>query len=144
MPTSDSDPETGTLGLVGVWLHDPDDPEGTAANFPYGSASREHTVDSAGSPAYYAGRTFPVVDYGEHEEESVSIAIQVPHGSTYATDLETLDAFARSKRTVWYRDNRGRSFAGTITSYKVQDQKYGASVALVVTRVDHAVEEVAA
>ncbi|HET9234937.1 MAG TPA: hypothetical protein VFP10_12420 [Candidatus Eisenbacteria bacterium] len=144
MPTSDSDPSTATLVLEGVWLHDPEDAASTAVNYIYGAASREHTVEAAGVGTLYAGRTFPVVDYGEHEEETLTVVVHIPHGSTYADDLATLDALARAKRTLWLRDNRGRSFAGTITAYKVQDQKWGAAVAFTFGRVHYAVEEVAA
>ena len=143
MPSTDSDPAEVTLGLTGVWLHDPLDEEATAANFPYGPG-REHDVSAAGVGTLYAGRTFPVFDYGEHEEETVTVTIQVPHGGTYATDLATLDELARAKRVLWYRDNRGRSLAMAITSYKVQDQKWGALASFTVARHDYAVEEVAA
>jgi hypothetical protein len=142
MPSTDSDPAEVTLSLAGVWLHDPLDEEGTAANFPYGPG-RESSVEAAGVGTLYAGRVFPVYDYGEHEEESVSASIQVPHGDTYASDLIALDGFARAKRVLWYRDNRGRSFAAAITSHKVSDQRWGALVALSVARHDYAVDEVA-
>lgn len=144
MPTTDSDPEEGTLGLVGVWLHDPLDPESTAVNYIYGSMGREQTVDAGGAGTLYAGRTYPVMEYGEHEQETVNVGIVVPHGPTHAADLETLDGLARAKRTLWYRDNRGRSFAATIAGYRVQDQRYGTVVGLVVERVHYAEEEVAA
>jgi hypothetical protein len=144
MPTSDSDPGTGTLALTGVWLHDPDDAEGTATGFPYGAAAREHSYDTAGQGTLYAGRTYPVTDYGEHEEETLTVSIAVPHGSGYAADLATLASFARAKRTVWARDNRGRSLPATINSFKIQDQKWGATVAITLTRVDYPVTEVAA
>jgi hypothetical protein len=144
VPTSDSDPAEITLGLVGIWIHDPEDPEGTAVNYVYGAAAREHVVDAGGQGTLYAGRAFQVMEYGEHEEETLSINIQVPHGSTFASDLEALDVLARAKRTLWIRDNRGRSFAGTIAAYKVQDQKWGAAVAMTFGRVHYTVEEVAA
>jgi hypothetical protein len=133
--------EEVTLTLVGTWLHDPLDAQGSVLHLPYGPP-REHGVDAGGIATAYAGRTYPVTDYGEHEEETLSASVQVPHGPTYAGDLSALDGFARAKRTLWYRDNRGRSFAMGITSYRTADQRWGALVALVLARADYDVEEV--
>lgn len=143
MPYTDSDPVEATLDLTGKWLHDPLDPESTAYNFPYGPGS-EASVDAAGVGTLYAGREFPVYDYGEHEEETLTASVQVPHGPTHATDLAALATFARAKRTLWFRDNRGRSAASTITSFKVKDERWGSLVSLTLARLDYAVEEVSA
>jgi hypothetical protein len=143
MPTTDSAPVTGTLILTGTWLHDPDDPGTSVINFRYGPP-REHSVDAAGAGTLYAGRTYPVTDYGEHESEEIALSLQVPHGSTYRAELVALEVLARGKRTVWYRDNRGRSFAGTLGPVKLNDQRWGSLVSFTVSRVHYAVEEVAA
>jgi len=136
MPYSDSAPVVGQLDLIGVWLHDPEDPVGTIQNYPYGSASRERSVDAMGAGTYYAGRTSPVVDYPEHEEEAVAFSVQIPHGATWRADVERARALASAKRTMLFRDNRGRLIPGVLSGYRETDQAWGTAVSFTVTRVD--------
>jgi hypothetical protein len=142
MPYTDSASAEGSVDLTGVWLHDPLDPDGTTSYYLYGSANREHSVDSGGQGTLYAGREYQVAEFGEHSRESLSVRIDVPHGSDYATELSALEAYERSKRTLWLRDNRGRSFAGMVVGFKIADEKWGAAVSFTFDRVDSAVEEV--
>ena len=142
MPFSDSDPETITLSLQGTWLHDPSDAESTAAQYLYGGPAKETSIDTMPAGTYYAGRTYPVTDYGEHEDESVSVTIHVPNGSTRADTVAELTAWARLRSAVWLRDGRGRSLPGTISAFKVQDTAFGSAVTFTLSRVDYAVEEV--
>lgn len=137
MPYSDSDPVEATLSLTGVWLHDPLDAEGTVRNYLYGGASRSTGLDVASAPVRYAGRTFPVYDYGEAEDEKIGVAIDVPHGETWAGQLADLTAFARARRTLVYRDNRGRDVYGTLAGYNEDDAEWGTGVSFDFTRVDY-------
>jgi hypothetical protein len=140
MAYTDSESAEATLELVGVWIHDPDDPEGSIAAFPYGSAARSTDYDAMGSGAFYAGRAHPVFDFGEFESEAVSVSIDVPHGTAYRTDLDTLRAFAASKKALWFRDNRGRAVHGIMTGFGINDQTWGAQVSFGVEQSDREIE----
>lgn len=144
MPYSDSASADASLALYGVWLHDPLDAEGTVSNHLYGGAVKDTSVDTVGIGAMYAGRTYTVVDYGEHEEESVGVTVHVPFGATWVEEMATLSEWARAKRTVWMRDGRGRSLAGALSGFKVDDAPWGSVVAFTVQRVHYAQEEVSA
>jgi hypothetical protein len=142
MPYTDSDPAEVTLTLSGVWLHDPLDAEGSTASFPYGRATREHGIDPGGTATHYAGREYAVMEYGEHTAEALSVAIHVPNGPDFGTQLAGLEDFERSRRALWLRDNRGRSFAGVMNGFKIKDERWGATVAFTFDRVHYAVTEV--
>lgn len=142
MPFSDSDPDTITLNLQGTWLHDPLDAESTAAQYLYGGPAKETSIDTMPAGTLYAGRPYAVTDYGEHEDESVSVTIHIPNGSTRASEVAELKAWARLRSAVWLRDGRGRSLPGTISAFREQDTNFGTSVAFTLSRVDYATEEV--
>jgi hypothetical protein len=132
----DSLPVEGTLVLIGVWIHDPDDPAGTIQNYPYGASARERTVDTMPAGNFYAGRQSPVVDFGEFEGEAVSFTVQIPHGATWRDDVARVRALASQKQTMLYRDNRGRVLPGILSGYREADQDWGTAVSFTVTRVD--------
>lgn len=142
MPLQDSLVIEEELSLLGVWIHDPLDPEGTVASFPFGSAARDTSIDAMGAGSYFAGRTSPVVDYGEHEAEMVSVSIDVPHGETYRADLEKLEWFSRSKRSLWFRDNRGRAVFGVMAGFKHADAEWGSVASFTIERTHRDVTEV--
>jgi len=132
---TDSVPVTGSVKLAGVWLHDPLDPASTTRVYPGGADSREHAVDVDAAGTQYAGRVFPVVDYGEGESQVETIRLVVPHGVDYQATLEELDIWQRAKRTLHLRDNRGRNLQGTVSGLRFSDQPYGSDVSFTFTRV---------
>lgn len=127
---------TASVDLEGVWLHIPEDPGGTARNFRYGKAIRSANVDVTGSEILYAGRVFPVVDYGPQEHERVQARAQVPFGPDHAGDLAALRTLVRARRPVWFRDGRGRSFIGTLSDHEETDESFGTSVRFTMSRVN--------
>lgn len=143
MTYTESDTESATLHLIGVWIRDPDLDGGDSRNFPYGSAQRRTGLDLEAEALHYVGRADPVVEYGEHRTRTVSIALDVPHGSTWTTDLEDLRAFAESRKPLHIRDNRGRSVCGPLSGYQEEDQEWGTKVSFTVTQVDRTVDTVA-
>lgn len=129
MPWTDSETQIVTLGLRGVWLWDAEEGgEDSAHHFPYGASNKSDSLDAMGVATFYAGRQDPVVDFGEHVGQTVSVSIDVPHGATYLEDLEVLDAFARGKKTVHYRDSRMRAAYGTMNGLTRTDQDWGSVV----------------
>jgi hypothetical protein len=141
MPWSDSDPAELTVGLAGVWIHDPETGgQASARHYPYGASQRDDGLDTMGQPNYYAGRESPVVDYGEHSAFVVGVSLDVPHGATWRTDLEDLASFASAKRILFFRDNRGRALYGVMGDLKRTDQDWGTRVSFSVTQVHRDVE----
>jgi len=145
MPYSDSTSLTASVALQGVWIHQADGGfDFTVYNFPYGENARDTTIDAHGAGAFYAGRTAPVMDFGEHLSTVVSCAIDIPNGSTYRTELDALEAFARSKVALWFRDNRSRVIHGVMEGFKHRDAGWGSTVTFTIREVDRKTDTVVA
>ena len=142
MPFTDSDPVESALPIRGVWLHDPDDPEGTLRQFRFGANQRGDSFDPMQAGTYYVGREDPVFDYGDASAFSVDVTIDVPHGSDYVETLTRLREYARTKKALWMRDNRARSVYGTMSNFKTSDQSWGSSVSFTFTKAYRVVETV--
>ncbi len=142
MSYTDSVTAEGSLDLTGVWIHDPLDPEGTVEHYLYGASSRQTAIDTLGQTQHYVGREYPVTDFGEHEETVATIALQVPHGATWQAQIIRLEELARAKRTLWVRDNRGRSWLGTLEGFTIRDADHGSDVTFTVRRAHQDVTEV--
>lgn len=130
------------LELQGIWLHDPADDEVTVRQFLYGKDNRSTSLDTKGTVQQFAGRTFPVTDFGEHEEEDISATVDIPHGPTHRTEEADLRAFMEMKKTLFFRDNRGRACYGTMSGYQQSDQAWGVTVGFKFGRVSYDIEEV--
>jgi hypothetical protein len=139
MTYTDSEAVTATVDLLGLWIHDPLDAQGTAGNYPYARAQRSSSINTMGSERTFAGRVYPVVDYGEHQEDTFSVRVDVPHGDDWTADLGELTTFAQSRRTLCFRDGRGRLFFGAMGGYDEADQEWGTAVGFTVRRVDYQV-----
>lgn len=135
MSQSDSAIVTASLTLQGVWLHDPTDPSGTAAQYLFGGSGRTESPDLGATELQFVGRELPTYEFGEARHEPVQTTIQVPHGPNWATQVDALVAAALSKRVWCYRDNRRRKRIGPI-QVRVTDQEYGSSVDLTVQASD--------
>lgn len=130
------------LALQGVWMHDPTDDANTVHQFLYGKDGRATALDTVGTTQQFAGRTFPVVDFGEHEEEDITVSVDIPHGPDHYTEEAALRAFMELKRTLVFRDNRGRAIYGTMSGYNQADQAWGVTVGFKMSRVSYDIEEV--
>lgn len=134
--TADSSEATATLTLTGVWLHDPDDPDGTATGFDYGGPAGKFSVDAEQIGTHYAGRDYPVFDYGEQRDDVLSVQVDVPFGSTWEDDLTVFRWFVRANGNTVVRDSRGRVVRGPLTGYSESDQQWGTQVSATVTQTD--------
>lgn len=130
------------LDLTGVWIHDPADSAVTVRQFVYGKDSRSTAIDTISTVQQFAGRTFPVTDFGEHEQEDISVSVDIPHGPTHRTEEDDLRTFMEMKRTLFLRDNRGRAAYGTMSGYNQADQAWGVTVGFKFGRVSFDIEEV--
>jgi hypothetical protein len=118
-----------------VWLHDPTDPAGTVAQYLFGGTGRSGEPAAASTELQFVGREFPVFQYGEQQTNEVRTTVQVPHGPDWATQVQALRDIPALKRTLCYRDNRGRIVFGRI-GVRDTDQDYGSLVDLMVDRSD--------
>lgn len=142
MAWTDSDPYEVTLPIRGVWIHDPDDPEGTLRQFTFGANQRGDSFDAMQSGTYFVGREDPVFDFGDPSSFSVDVAVDVPHGPDYIETLSALRTYAETKKALFYRDNRARAVFGTMSGFKVSDQAWGSTVSFTFTRAYRLVETV--
>jgi hypothetical protein len=134
---TDSAPVSATLTLQGVWVHDPDDPGGTAYNLPYGKAARSGSLEVAEQENTYAGREFPVVDFGEFTAERYDVRVDVPFGPTHGADVAALKGFIRARKLIVFRDNRGRVVApAKLSGFREQDMETGTQLSVQVSRMD--------
>ncbi len=142
---SDSESATVQLDLIGVWLHDPEiGGQLTVRHFPWGRSQRELAIGTLGETAFYAGRAAPVVEYGEHETGEFRVAIDVPHGADWLTQVEAARETARLKKTVLIRDNRGRALYAQIKDYRETDMDWGTRVSFLAETSSWDVETVSA
>lgn len=128
--------------LVGLWIHDPINPSQTSTQFMYGKDSRGYDIDVGGSTRHFAGRVFPVTDFGEHQSDTFSVATMVPHGPEYHTEREMLRNLVLTKRTMCFRDNRGVVIYGTVGSLGEEYASDGSEFSFDVTRVHREIFEV--
>jgi hypothetical protein len=142
MPWTDSDPVVVTLPIRGVWIHDPDNPEGTLRQYRYGANQRGDAFDAMQSGTYYVGREDPVFDYGDASGFSADITLDVYHGPDYTGTMIELRWFAAQKKSLWIRDNRSRAVFGSMSNFKTSDQPWGSSVSFTFTRAHRVVETV--
>lgn len=125
------------LSLTGVWMHDPTDSPTTLRQFQYGKDQRSTAIDTVSTVQQFAGRVFPVTDFGEHEQEDVTVSVDIPDDETHYTVEADLRKFMEMKRTLFYKDNRGRALYGTMSGYNQADQAWGVTVGFKFSRVDY-------
>jgi len=131
---TDSAPAQGTLALQGVWLHDPLDPQESARQYRYGGPPGQRATETPDRLDYYAGRELPVVDYSPHRADSVQVAVTVPFGPNWSDQLADFSVFALARRSLTYRDSRGRNITGRLSGYMERDERHGTTCSFDMTR----------
>lgn len=137
MAYRDSDITTAVVALAGVWLHDPADPDTTARQYLFGRAARATSVDVESTALQFAGRVFPVEDFGDQQTQTYTVRVEIPDGPDSAQNLADLQGFATARRTLMLRDNRGRRAHGTLSAYREDDQEWGTQVSFTFSRRDY-------
>jgi hypothetical protein len=136
-----SDPQTiQAPELQGVWMHDPADPEGTILQFLYGGAAKGESVGVSSTALQFAGRKYPVFDFGDPETGSYDVSITVPFSDTWYDEVAALKALPESRTTMCFRDSRARAFFGVVLEVKFSDQMHGTQVTFTVQRNDYTEE----
>ena len=122
--------------LDGVWVHDPSAPETTASNFLYGNVGRSEGISIESTALRFIGRSLPVYDMGGFESQELSIDITIPYGEDEQDQVDWFRSAVRNRRTLCYRDNRGRLSYGIIGSISFKDEQHGTSVSFTFNTVD--------
>lgn len=123
-----------TIMLEGVWLHDLVDPAGSLRQYRYQAGARKENYDAETELLHFAGRPFPVADYGEHGEQGVDVALFVPYGGD---GIAYLRSVIERRVMVVYRDNRGRVMFAALHGLSLQDVAAGTEASFRVDRVNH-------
>ncbi|MEU5448652.1 hypothetical protein [Streptomyces californicus] len=141
MASTDSDQQTVLAPeLQGVWMHDPTDPEGTIFQYLYGGASNAESVGVSSTALRFAGRKYPVFDFGDPQSGSYDLAITVPFSDTWYDEIAALRALPVSRTTMCFRDARARVFFGVVLEVKFADKMHGTQVSFTVQRNDYSEE----
>lgn len=123
--------------LVGAWLFAAADPAGTLANFLHVDA-RTVATEAQSEELRFAGRALPVVEYGEHEGATISLTALVPWGSTHDALVQWWRDAVAARRTVCYRDGRGRLYwCAIIGALTEADRREGTGLGLTLLEVDY-------
>jgi hypothetical protein len=106
---------------VGVWML-----------FNGDEATEGFTVESA--LIKYAGREFPVVEFGESSENTIDVSSL---SLKTRDDLLKLRTMLTSRDVVLYRDRRGRRLYGLLTLTEARDTTFGYEIGLHLDRLDY-------
>lgn len=91
------------------------------------------TLNPMGNTTYYAGRTYAVTEYSEHEESAINFTFFIKEPDVVIRLRELI----RKRETVLYRDSRGRKMYGTIYGYSEVDDRLGYQITFALAEVDY-------
>ncbi len=141
MASTTSDPQTVVAPeLQGLWMHDPQDAEGTIIQFLYGGAVNAESVGVSSTALQFAGRQYPVYDFGDPQNNSFDVSIQVPFSDTWYDEIAALKALPLNRTTMCFRDSRSRVVFGVVLEVKFGDEMFGTKVSFTVVRNDYTEE----
>lgn len=123
--------------FTGVWIHDPASAEQTTHNFLYGNVGRTEGISVESASLRFIGRALPVYDMGGFESQTLSINILIPSGPDEQDQADWFRSAVRNRRTLCYRDNRGRLTYGIIGSIGFEDKRVGTGVTFTFNTVDY-------
>lgn len=126
--------------LAGVWVHDPSFADTTISNFLYGNVGRSEGIAVESTALRYIGRALPVYDMGGFESQTLDITITIPSGPDEQDIADWFRTAVRARRTLCYRDNRGRLTYGIIGSISFEDMREGTGVSFSFETVDYTEE----
>lgn len=126
-----------TPTIEGMAVHDPADPAGTLVNYRFGQLGRSDSYDLVGESQQFEGRQFPTVTFGANESQVVSFAVDIPNGPDQRAEINRLRTLASSRKTLCYRDGRGRKLYGVIVGFRQTDDRAAVTVSIDVRRVNY-------
>lgn len=121
----------------GLWMYDPLDLT-TRKHFPWGAAGAE-TLGYDETPLTLIGRTYPLVEAGIQETQTVQLAAVIPFSeSDWQAQVEWWRTRKRARTTLIIRDGRGHAYAGRLTGdLTVTPNTSGATVSSSFLRIDY-------
>lgn len=124
----------GTLGIVGVLIHDPTDALLSLRAYPLnaGGAKEKREVESA--LLQYAGREYPVVEFGTSGSDSIDVQLSAEGLYPTANLMDDLKALVERRKVLCYRDKRGRVLYGLATLGDIDDTPWGKQASLTMIR----------
>lgn len=138
MSESTSEVVTGYApALVGVWVHDPVNADDSETNYLFASA-RTESIKPASAAFDVAGRSRPIVEYGELTTVGLKLTILVPFGSDHEEKVEWWRQACLNRRVIIYRDNRGRVHPVALPDgVEASDGRIGTAFSLSLLEVDY-------
>jgi hypothetical protein len=129
--------EVEAPALVGAWLFAAADPAVTLVNYLHTDARTvSSSVDSA--VLRLAGRSRPVVEYGEQGGAKVAVTILVPFGASHDSGVQWWRDALQARRTLCYRDGRGRLYWAAIAEGVAEaDRREGTGLGVALLEVDY-------
>ncbi len=129
--------EVAAPSLVGAWLFAPADPAATLVNFLHTDArSVSSAVES--SMLRLAGRSRPIIEHGEQGGAEVALTLLVPFGASHDAGVQWWRDALEARRTLCYRDGRGRLYwAGIMSGIVETDRREGTGLGVSLVEVDY-------
>lgn len=121
--------------LKGSWVHPVADPN-AGARFRYNGQGGTDNWTPTVSLRHFAGRRLPVSEYGEHDDESVSVDL-VLDGQD---EIDNILRLAKLQQILCYRDAFGRLVYGIIPQLSLGSRFYGADTSVTIEAVDYSEE----
>ncbi|MBC3938517.1 MULTISPECIES: hypothetical protein [Anaerotruncus] len=90
-------------------------------------------MEPAGESMNFAGRKFPIYEFGEFLSESYDSSFSV----RTREEWDRIKELAISRKTVLYRDVRGNCFYGIISALQFDQDRYSTDFSISLLRVDH-------
>jgi hypothetical protein len=125
--------------LLGTWIFDPLSPAATEINLLFVNARTEKAAITSSSTVLQ-GRVNPLIEFGVQENRDLTVTVPIPLDSNHDATRAALLTFYTNRRTVCYRDGRGRKqWSAISTAVSVADvfPGGGSTVTLVLVRVDY-------
>lgn len=92
---------------------------------------RQETMAVEVEPATYAGRRYPVFNFGEHSLRQLALPMAIPFADDdWEAKTGYLEALLEARKAFIYRDKRGRLIYGVTDSLDWSDIPIGTAVAL--------------
>lgn len=127
---------TSAPAFRGIWLHAPAAVSATERHFFYGNVDRIETISVDRTLLRFVGRPKPVAEYGENEDEVVGLSTLIPYDADHDEAVQWWRDQIRARRTLLYRDNRGRKHYVSLDEALISDLPEGSIVSCSVTEVD--------
>lgn len=131
--TANSETVAQSTTFRGSWIHTLQDAEASLQYFRYNGTGYETYYEPESAVMKFAGRTRPVVHFGNYEEFTLTVRIQSVEGMS---DMDVLRSFVRDRETVCYRDADGNLIVGHILALSVEKEYRVSSATITIVESD--------